>query len=97
MHQPSLHQPAPVIATEPMQAVPQPRADTVVLSKLFNEFDLVVKYDDDMVTAAETGESSVALEISSKGERQVQSLLPSTTAILFAIGAGPEAVGVTHL
>jgi hypothetical protein len=39
--------------SQQMQAVPQPRADTVVLSKLFNEFDLVVKYNDDMVTAAE--------------------------------------------
>jgi hypothetical protein len=28
---------------------------------------------------------------------RIVSLLPSTTEILFAIGAGPEAVGVTHL
>jgi hypothetical protein len=54
-----------------MQAVPQPRADVVVLGKLFNDFDLVVKYNDDVVAAAETGESSVALEISDEAEQQV--------------------------
>jgi hypothetical protein len=55
-----------------MQAVPLPEADTVVLSKLYNDFDLIVKYNDDMVAAARAGESSVALEISRKVEQQVQ-------------------------
>jgi hypothetical protein len=55
-----------------MQAVPRPGADTVVLNDLYNDLDLIVKYNDDMVATAGAGESSVAQEISRKVERQVQ-------------------------